>query len=432
MRISLWINYCQLRRISTKLRGIPLTPPDKILGLSDAFKRDPHPKKVDLTAGIYKDDSGQVTTLRSVSQAQRILDEDKTLNKDLSYLPITGCKSFERNVLEFLFNQCGGPKGQELLSSNRVSFVQTLSGTGALAVASNFLSQFLTTDVWIPDPSWPNHDNIFERNGFQRVHKLPYYAEGGLVPIDKMIERLRNSVPKSTKPQCIILHACCHNPTGLDPTKEEWVELIDAIHEMQLIPVIDMAYQGMESGDLVHDAHLLRLCLEDTKYQWPNGLFLCQSFAKNMGLYGERVGSLSIVIPQGTQNELKEKIDSQLKKIVRGLYSSPPGYGSRVVNMVLETPELRQQWYEDVKEMVERLNCVRAEMHKRLGWRSLLDAERQHGMFYFTNLNSSKVLELKETYSVYLTMDGRLSLSGINSSNIDYVCEALKHVTTKS
>lgn len=194
-----------------------------------------------------------------------------------------------------------------------------------------------------------------------------------------------------------------------------------------MVPIIDMAYQGLESGNLIDDAYLLRICLE--KGDWPNGLYLCQSFAKNMGLYGERVGSLSIVTPLNSNFETKSNIDSQLKPIIRSIYSSPPGYGSRVANEVLSNRVLRLQWFNDVQNMVNRLKSIRLNLFNNLKWRSLIDFEKQHGMFYFTRFNLKQVNHLRNKYSIYLTDDGRLSLSGINDSNIDYVCEALYEVT---
>ena len=207
-----------------------------------------------------------------------------------------------------------------------------------------------------------------------------------------------------------------------------------------MVPIVDMAYQGLESGNLLKDAYLLRLCLNVNKYpNWSNGIFLCQSFAKNMGLYGERVGSLSVITPATAnngkfnplqhKNSLQQNIDSQLKKIVRGMYSSPPGYGSRVVNVVLSDFKLKQQWFKDVDFMVQRLHHVRQEMFDRLGWPDLVNFAQQHGMFYYTRFSPKQVEILRNNYFVYLTGDGRLSLSGVNDSNVDYLCESLEAVS---
>ncbi|SCV01504.1 LAME_0G16622g1_1 [Lachancea meyersii CBS 8951] len=416
----------QVYKFPGRIQAIPMAPPDKILGLTEQFNVDKNPKKTNLTVGIYKDNWGQVTTFPSVARAQTILDQSFEMNTDLSYLPIKGCPDFRENVLKFLYrDSC--PEGVELLDQDRISFVQTLSGTGALAVASKFLSLFISRTVWFPDPSWPNHANVFQNNGFKNINYYTYYKEGKL-DVDGWIQDLEKEARETTDeyPPCIVLHACCHNPTGLDPTLEQWRRILDKIQELKMIPIIDMAYQGLDTGDLIKDTYLLRLSLDKNRYQWPNGLFLCQSFAKNMGLYGERVGSLSVVTPSG--GDVKHNVDSQLKKIVRGMYSSPPGYGSRVANIVLSTPHLKDLWFEDVKNVAQRLQSVKAKMAERLDWESLKDPSRQHGMFLYTGLNTSSVDILRERFSIYLVQDGRLSLSGLNDSNIDYVCDALRKV----
>lgn len=417
-----------LRRLyHNPITRIPRAAPDRILGLTEEFNKDLNPSKVNLTVGIYKDNQGQVSTLPSVARAQQILENHKQLNTDLSYLPITGSAEYQSNVLNFLFrDSC--PQGEPYLSHDKISFVQTLSGTGALAVASKLLSLFVSKTVWIPAPSWANHTNVFQSNGFKDIRYYTYYNNGTL-DVDSWLQDLRSATKKYRAPQCIVLHACCHNPTGVDPTIEQWSKILDAIHDSNMIPILDMAYQGLESGDLYRDAYLLRMCLDSSRYHWSNGLYLCQSFAKNMGLYGERVGSLSVVVPSSVTHGLKLNIDSQLKKIVRGIYSSPPGYGSRVANLVLSDQKLRDQWFGDVRNMSQRLWHVRSEMFKKLPqWSNLVDRTQQHGMFYFTGLSSHQVDLLRKEHSVYLTQDGRLSLSGINDTNLDYVCEALVKV----
>ncbi|SCU92294.1 LAFA_0F09340g1_1 [Lachancea sp. 'fantastica'] len=414
----------QLSSLSGRIQSIPMAPPDKILGLTEQFNADKNSNKTNLTVGIYKDNWGHVTTMPSVARAQAMLDQSFEMNTDLSYLPIKGCPDFRENVLRFLYRE-SCPQGVEFLNQERISFVQTLSGTGALAVASKLLSLFMSHSVWFPNPSWPNHANVFQINGFKNVHYYSYYKNGQL-DVDGWILDLEKAAKKTTDsfPSCIVLHACCHNPTGLDPTLEQWTRILDKIHELKMIPILDMAYQGLDTGDVYKDAYLLRLCLDESRYQWSNGLFLCQSFAKNMGLYGERVGSLSVVTPKG--GDEKRNVDSQLKKIVRGMYSSPPGYGSRVANIVLSNPHLKNLWFQDVENIAKRLQSVKAKMAERLDWESLQDPTRQHGMFLYTGLNPSDVDTLREKFSIYLVQDGRLSLSGLNDSNIDYVCDALR------
>ncbi|CCF57964.1 hypothetical protein KAFR_0D03160 [Kazachstania africana CBS 2517] len=411
------------------LNTIQVAKPDKILGLTEKFNQDKNQKKVNLTVGIYKDAWGKVSTLPSVALAQRQMGTLSTLNWNLSYLPIVGCEKYHQNVKNFLFNECM----KDLKHfNNGVSFFQTLSGTGAIAITARFLSKFISNKIWLPNYSWANHINIFEKNGFHNsINYYSYYNDTtGKLAVDKWLNDLRINVSKdkSNVPHCIVLHACCHNPTGIDPTKEEWTKIIDTVHELNMIPIIDMAYQGLESGDVVEDAYVLRSCLQDNR-KWHNGLYLCQSFAKNMGLYGERVGSLSIITPYESLPSVRLAIDSQIKKIIRSMYSSPPGYGSRIVNTILSDEKLKKQWFKDVNSMVNRLHSIRNKLFEQLHWDDLVEFGQQHGMFYFTRFTPKQVNQLKQNYSIYLTEDGRLSLSGINDSNLDYVCEALMDVS---
>lgn len=415
------------------LSQINPAPPDKILGLTEFYNNDPNPAKVNLTVGIYKDNNGHVTTFPSVLKAQSLVNHNyNQKNHNLAYLPINGSQFYSENVLKFIWNDSVMGLGQDYISHDKINFIQTLSGTGAIAITAKFLSSFLSNSIWLPNYSWPNHLNIFKQNGFSKenIFKYDYYNhQTGEISIENWLDQLKNSVPTSKRstPQCILLHACCHNPTGVDPTREQWKLIIDTIHDLKMIPIIDMAYQGLESGNLIDDAYLLRICLE--KGDWSNGLYLCQSFAKNMGLYGERVGSLSILTPLDSHANLKDNIDSQLKPIIRSVYSSPPGYGSHVANQVLSDNDLKLEWFNDVKNMVDRLHSIRLKLFDNLNWSDLINFKQQHGMFYFTRFNQSQVNVLKKKYSIYLTDDGRLSLSGINDSNIDYISQALYDVS---
>ncbi|CCD27463.1 uncharacterized protein NDAI_0K02720 [Naumovozyma dairenensis CBS 421] len=381
-----------IRYFSSLIKNIPLAPADKILGLTSEFNHDQNNKKVNLTVGIYKDAFGKVTPFPSVRQAQNLLNKNHSNSKynNLSYLPITGCKDFETNVTNFLFND--SINKPTLIEDNRISFIQTLSGTGAISIASTFITKFLSNEIIIPNYSWANHSNILQKNGFKNnINHYPYYDPiTGKLSINKWKQYLRSThSSKSTMPRSILLHASCHNPTGVDPTLKQWEEIIDIIHELKMIPIIDMAYQGLETGNLFQDCQLLKLCLDESRYPkgWKNGLFLCQSFAKNMGLYGERVGSLSIVLPPGQEegspeSVMKDKINSQLKRIVRGMYSSPPGYGSKIANIILSEPDLKLRWIKDVKFMVDRLNQVRLMLYERLNWNDLINNELIMGCLF--------------------------------------------------
>lgn len=411
------------------LNKIELAPPDRILGLIDIFNKDANPRKVNLTVGIYKDNFGKVATFPSVKRAQDLVNKNYQSFQSLTYLPINGNQDYSKNVLDFIWNDSCRGLAHNYLLNDKINFVQTLSGTGAVALAAKFLSKFISKTIWVPNYSWSNHLNIFKENGFQYIKSYNYYNDSnGTISVDEWLSdlKLNRSQTNITSPQCILLHACCHNPIGIDPTKEQWKTIIDTIYELNMVPIIDMAYQGLESGNLIDDAYLLRTCL--SKGDWPNGLYLCQSFAKNMGLYGERVGSLSIVTPLNSNSNTNVNIDSQLKPIIRSFYSSPPGYGSHVANQVLLNKDLKLQWFNDVQNMVNRLKTIRLNLFNNLKWHDLIDFERQHGMFYFTRFTLKQVHHLRNKYAIYLTDDGRLSLSGINDSNIDYVSEALYEV----
>ncbi|AET41223.1 aspartate transaminase AAT1 Ecym_7397 [Eremothecium cymbalariae DBVPG len=407
------------------LSRIPNALPDKILGLTEVFNKDTNPQKVNLTVGIYRDDLGLVTNFKSVVQAQSILSADMGISGDWSYLPIAGCPEYSTSVMDFLFKE-SVPQAKSYLESDKISFVQSLSGTGALAIATRFLTSFISKVIWVPDPSWGNHMNIFDNNGFKEVRVYKYYKDGS-IDIDGWLDQLRQAKSEfgSRYPHCILLQACCHNPTGVDPTRTQWKKALEVINELGLIPVIDMAYQGLESGDLIEDAYLLRMCLE---HNWRNGLYICQSFAKNMGLYSERIGSLSVIHPMDESNT-KAKADSQLKRIVRGVYSSPPSYGSRIATLVLNNPTLKAQWFEDVKKMTDRLWSVRVMLYERLKWDTLIDRTTQHGMFYYSGFSPKQVDILRRHHSIYLTQDGRISLAGINRSNIDHVAQSFLSVS---
>ncbi|CCH62778.1 hypothetical protein TBLA_0I01180 [Henningerozyma blattae CBS 6284] len=426
------------RFFASYMAKIPQAPPDRILGLVNQFMNDPNPSKVDLTVGVYRDNAGNVPTFKSVQNAQHLLHTVPSLRKDLSYLPIIGHPNYRNKVLNFLFHDGCPEIGPEIIYQDRVSFVQTLSGTGALSVTARFLSNFISDSIIIPQLSWANHANVFKNNGFRNISYYPYYSNEKIVLKDWLnhlinIQKTDREVTSNSKPSCILLHACCHNPTGLDPTKEQWDQILDTIYDLNLIPIIDMAYQGLESGDVLKDSYLLRKVLNKKRYKnWKNGIYLCQSFAKNMGLYGERVGSLSIILPEtnsgNKSTSIRENIDSQLKQIIRSMYSSPPGYGARIVSLILSDKDLKDQWFLDVKEMVDRLNDVRYKLSQKLNWNSIIDLNQQHGMFYFTNLSPIQVERLKNQFAIYLTTDGRLSLSGINDLNVDYICNSILNV----
>ncbi|XP_065828272.1 aspartate aminotransferase, mitochondrial-like [Oscarella lobularis] len=392
--------------------GVPLGPPDPILGITEAFKRDENPNKVDLGAGTYRDDQGKPYVLPVIRKAeQRIL--DRKMNKE--YAGIPGVEDFRKGAAKLAFADCHN----ESLSST----VQTLSGTGALRIGGVFLQRFFPHNkvIYLPTPSWGNHTPIFKDSGLE-VKAYRYYNKATCgFDSNGALEDLK-SIPEQS---IVLLHACAHNPTGVDPKPEHWQEMSHIIKSRNLFPFFDMAYQGFASGDLNRDAYAVRLFLRD-----GHQILLAQSFAKNMGLYGERAGHLTVV--SGSPDEAKA-VESQLKIIIRPMYSNPPINGARLAAEVLNTPELYDQWLVELKGMADRIISMRTKLKGHLealgstkDWSHITD---QIGMFCFTGLDPDQVARIMNEFSVYLTKDGRISMAGVSSKNVEYVANAIHNVT---
>lgn len=391
-------------------------PPDAILGIAEAFKRDTNPKKVNLGAGAYRDDNGKPFVLPSVKTAEeRLLKQ----NLDKEYAGIAGLGDF----CKLAFQLAMGAKSS-VVSSGRNATVQSISGTGALYIAAAFLNSFAEhKDIWVPTPTWGNHKSVFTHGGL-RVHQYRYYdpatcgfdASGCLSDLGK--------IPKG---HTVLLHACAHNPTGVDPSTEQWREIGHVIKFRELFPFFDFAYQGFASGDVDRDAAALR-CFAD-EFQFPT-MFFAQSFAKNMGLYGERVGALTLLC---SSTEEMERCLSQLKILIRATYSNPPIHGARIATEVLSDPDLRQQWLKDVKLMADRIISMRHSLvdflTKEGSQRSWSHITNQIGMFCFSGLTPEQVDRLTKEYSIYLTRDGRISIAGLSSKNVQYLAHAIHQVT---
>lgn len=391
---------------------VPMGPPDAILGIAQAFRQCTDPRKVNVCVGAYRDDSGKPYVLPSVRLAEKKLWEDMEVKE---YLPIEGDKEYLAEAMEFAY-------GKDMDIDNHVAAVQTLSGTGACAIGGRFLKHFWTDrPIYVPDPTWGNHIAIFKQCGLE-VRKYRYYdRKNNKLDMNGMIQDLARAQDGSI----IVLHACAHNPTGCDPSLEEWKELISVISNKSHIAFFDAAYLGFASGDAEADAQPFRYAVSQ---HVP--ILLAQSFAKNFGLYGERVGALSVVCGSTSQ---KERILSELRCIIRPMYSSPPRHGSSIVKTILADPALKEQYYEECAQMAIRIEKMRVKLVKALGesgsthnWNHITS---QIGMFAFTGMNEAMCNSLTAEYSIFLTTNGRISMAGLNGSNLDYVAGAIHAVT---
>lgn len=408
-----------------KWNDVPLAPPDKILGISEAFVKDLNPKKINLGVGAYRDGKGKPIVFPSVKKAETVLLENET-NKE--YTGITGSKTYQDAVRQFIFNNSNkDANGAQLIKEGRIVTAQTISGTGSLRVIADFLNRFYSSkNIFVPKPTWANHVAVFTDAGL----KADFYAYYDVKNNGLDFANLKKSVAAAPEESVILLHACCHNPTGMDLTAEEWEEVLEIIQQRKLFPLVDMAYQGFASGNTYEDIGLIRRLNELVVEGKIPTYALCQSFAKNMGLYGERTGSISIITESA---EHSKAIESQLKKLIRPIYSNPPIHGSRIVETIFANENLFQEWLSDLDQVVGRLNVIRDKLYQKLdksnyNWDHLL---KQRGMFIYTGLSAEQVIELREKYSVYATEDGRFSISGVNEDNVDYLADAINQVIKK-
>lgn len=397
---------------SSYLSDVPMGPPDAILGIAQAFRASTDERKVNVCVGAYRDATGTPWVLPSVRAAEAKMMESSAENKE--YLPIEGDAEFLSKALGFAY----GTDSTPLLAG-----VQTLSGTGACRVGGTFLAKFLPpgTKIYIPVPTWGNHWAIMKNAGLD-AEPYRYYsrATNGL-DYTGMMEDLGEADDGSV----ILLHACAHNPTGCDPTQEQWKELCALIQKKNHIVFFDSAYQGFASGNAEDDAFALRYFV-----QQGVPLMLAQSFAKNFGLYGERCGTFSIVC--SSQDE-KDRILSQLKLIIRPMYSSPPKHGSSIVKTVLSDEALTAQYYEECKSMADRILEMRHKFVETLvacgSTHDWSHVSNQIGMFAYTGMSEAMVDELTAKYAIFLTRDGRISVAGLNDGNVEYVAQAVHAVT---
>ena len=385
---------------------------DPILGLNDAFQKDPRAGKVNLSIGIYFDDAGRIPVLGCVREAEaRMLAE----SGPKSYLPIEGAAAMRSAVQALLFGA-----DHEAVTSGRVATLQTIGSSGGLKVGADFIKRwFQDSGVWVSDPTWDNHRAMFEGAGVA-VHAYPYYdAESGGLKFEQMIATLSALPARSV----VLLHACCHNPTGVDLGDAQWQQLIPVLRERELLPYLDLAYQGYGDG-IEADAFAVR-ALASAGLRF----FVANSFSKSMSLYGERAGALSVVCGDADEAAL---VLGQLMATVRRNYSSPAIHAAGIVSRVLGEPGLRAAWEADVAAMRERIQTMRRSLH------GVLSAKRpgrdfgyflsQRGMFSYTGLTPAQVDRLREEFGVYLLRSGRMCVAGLNTGNVERTAEAIAAV----
>jgi aromatic-amino-acid transaminase len=393
----------------TLFSAVELAPRDPILGLNEAFGADTRPDKVNLGVGVYYDANGHVPLLRAVRQAEKARLEAQLPR---GYLPIDGIALYDAAVQKLLFGA-----GSPLLAERRVVTAQALGGTGALKIGADFLHRLNpSVPVAISNPSWENHRALFESAGFQVV-EYPYYdAATHGVDVDGML----GGLAKLPKGAIVVLHACCHNPTGVDLGTDDWKRVIETVREHDLVPFLDIAYQGFGDG-IEADAIAVRLFADA-------GLpfFVASSFSKSFSLYGERVGALSIVT--GSHDEA-HRVQSQLKRVIRTNYSNPPTHGAAVVAAVLNHDDLRATWETELGEMRERIRTMRRGLTQRLSAHGDFGfIEAQRGMFSYSGLSSLQVDRLRTEFGIYAVGTGRICVAALNDGNLDRVAEAIARV----
>lgn len=391
-------------------------PMDPILGTTQMFNADTDPRKINLGVGAYRSEEGKPCVLNVVREAEEELLKELGTGNNKEYSTIDGPAPLKLQTQGLLFGS-----ENEAVTGGRIATTQALSGTGALRVVSEFVKQHLPPaahEVWISDPTWGNHNAIFKSAGLT-VKSYPYYEPKTRgFNFEGMMNCLKNEVPPGA---LILLHACAHNPTGVDPTEDQWRQIVEVFKAKKLVALMDSAYQGYASGSLDKDAFACRLFLS-------SGLefFMCQSFAKNLGLYGERIGMLHVIC--NTTDQAK-RVLSQLKLVVRPMYSSPPKHGAEIVMKVLGNEARFAQWKVELKAMADRILEVRALLRKGLEekgtpgtWNHITD---QIGMFSFTGMTPAMCERLIAQHHIYLLKSGRISLAGLNKSNIQYMVDSV-------
>ncbi|HDS0923778.1 TPA: aspartate/tyrosine/aromatic aminotransferase [Stenotrophomonas maltophilia] len=392
--------------------NVELVPGDPILGLTEAYNADSRPTKVNLGVGIYYDESGRIPLLRAVKQIEQQLAAEA---KPRGYLPIDGLPAYTQATRELVFG-----KESPLLAAGRVATSQTIGGSGALRVGADLLHRLLPhATIAISNPSWENHRAVFGAAGFDVVEYAYFDPATHGVDFAGMLADLDKLQPGTV----VLLHACCHNPTGADLTVAQWKQVAELLKERQLFPFIDMAYQGFDKG-IDEDGAAVRIIAE----AGIDSFVVANSYSKSFSLYGERVGALSVVAPDANA---AKAVQSQVKRIIRTIYSSPSTHGAALVAGVLTSPELRQLWEQELTEMRERIHALRHGLVDKLvaaGAPEFAFINDQAGMFSYSGLSRAQVDRLRDEYGIYAVGTGRICVAALNQGNLEYVAKAVSTV----
>jgi len=387
-------------------------PADPILGLTELFKKDTRAEKINLGVGIYKDEQGTTPVLATVKKAEAALLKSE---KTKSYLTIEGTAEYGLAVQKLLFGE-----QSDIVVSKKAKTAQAPGGTGALRVAGEFIKRQLgVPKIWISNPTWANHNGVFTAAGLETVQYGYYNAETKEKDFAAMVADLQ----QATEGDIVLLHGCCHNPTGIDPTQDEWLELAKLCAEKKLLPLFDFAYQGFAKG-VEEDAAGLR-----TFAKYNKEILVASSFSKNFGLYNERVGAFTLV---AESEEVAATAFSQVKAIIRSIYSNPPAHGAAVVTYILNNAELRAEWEQEVAEMRDRIQEMRSLFVETLKANGVTEdfsfIERQNGMFSFSGLTKEQVERLKQEFGIYIVGSGRISVAGMTKANMEPLCKGIAAV----
>ncbi|MDF7667006.1 aspartate/tyrosine/aromatic aminotransferase [Orbaceae bacterium ESL0727] len=392
--------------------NLTAAPADPILGLADLYNADTRANKINLSVGIYKDETSQTPILGSVKKAELFLLEHE---KNKTYLPITGSPEFNRVTQQLLF-------GTEIIDtqSQRARTAQAPGGTGALCIMADFLARRTKVKrIWVSNPTWPNHRSVFQTAGLE-VREYHYYnATDHSLDFDAMMADLSHV----TTGEAVLFHGCCHNPTGIDPTPEQWQAIADLSLEKGWLPLFDLAYQGFGQG-LDEDAYGLRLFIKSQ----PE-LLIASSYSKNFSLYNERVGAFTLIAENA---DIADRAFSQVKTIIRANYSNPPAHGAKIVAHILTTPELKEEWLSELTTMRQRIYRMRQLFVKTLQEKGAKQdfsfIAKQNGMFSFSGLNEGQVLTLRNDYGIYIVNSGRINVAGMTLDNMSRLCESIVKV----
>ncbi len=393
---------------------LEMAPPDAILGLTEAFNKDPRPNKINLSVGVYKDEAGKTPVLTAVKQAERkILESESTKG----YKPIDGAPDYNAAVQMLMLGD------HPLIAQGRVQTAHTPGGTGGLRVAADYLHRMNPgVTVHLSDPTWPNHPSIFQSAGVETKTYRYFDPKTNALDLEGMLSALRQ-IPAG---DVVLLHGCCHNPSGVDPTPQHWRRMAAILAEHNLVPLVDFAYQGFGDG-LEEDAVGVRAILEAV-----DEAFICSSFSKNFGLYCERTGALSVIARTA---DAAAKAMSHMKTCIRTNYSNPPAHGGEIVSTILGDPRLTALWHDEVTMMRTRINGMRTLFADTLDAKGITlpggdnrFIVRQRGMFSFSGLNKDQVATLRDKYAVYIVGSGRINVAGMTESNMDALCEAIGKV----